>query len=76
MVSSKNQSAIMKYFQTNLAVVEVQNGENQEDAWRRYLADNPESAGARVKIFHYPGPNPLKKGNSEILQSRSRLNSS
>ncbi len=54
----ENQTAIMKYFQTNLAVVEVQHGENQEDAWRRYLADNPEADRAHVKIFHYPGQVP------------------
>jgi hypothetical protein len=56
----ENQSAIVKYFQTNLAVVEVRHGENQEDAWRRYLADNPEAKKAHVKVFHYPGTSPLK----------------
>jgi hypothetical protein len=59
--SSENESAITQYFQTKLVVVEVQNGESQEDAWRRYLAENPGSAGAHVKIFHYPEPSSLKK---------------
>ena len=76
MSQSENRSAIEKYFQTNLAVVEVQNGENQEEAWRRYLTDNPERAGAHVKIFHYPGVSPRKKENSEVLQFRSRENHS
>jgi hypothetical protein len=76
MCSSENQSAIVKYFRTNLAVVEVQNGESQEDAWRRYLADNPEGAGAHVKIFHYPGPSPLIKRKPEVLQFRGRENRS
>jgi hypothetical protein len=59
--SSEIQSAITQYFKTKLVVVEVQNGETQEQAWRRHLAANPESAGAQVKIFHYPEPSPLKK---------------
>jgi hypothetical protein len=59
--SSENQSAITQYFQTKLVVVEVQNGETQEEAWRRHLAANPESAGAQVKIFHYPESSPLKR---------------
>ena len=60
MGDSKNQTALSQYLRTNLAVVEVRRGESQEDAWRRYLADNPECVGACVKIFHYPKPSPLK----------------
>jgi hypothetical protein len=59
--SSENQSAITQYFKTKLVVVEMQNGETQEEAWGRHLAANPESSGAHVKIFHYPEPGPLKK---------------
>ena len=66
MHSVQNESAITQYFQTKLAVVEVRKGESQEDAWRRYLAENPESAGAHVKIFHYPEPSPLKRKNGDI----------
>jgi hypothetical protein len=63
--SSKNHPVIARYFKTNLAVVEVRNGESQDDAWRRYLADHPDCAGVNVKIFHYEGPSPLKNaGNS------------
>ncbi len=61
MCSIENESAVTQYFQTKLAVIEVRQGESQEDAWRRYLAENPEDAGAHVKIFHYPEPSPLKK---------------
>jgi|WetSurMetagenome_2_1015567.scaffolds.fasta_scaffold60477_3 hypothetical protein len=63
--SVQNESVITQYFQTKLAVVEVRPGESQEDAWHRYLADNPDNAGAHVKIFHYPEPSPLKK-NGDI----------
>jgi hypothetical protein len=64
--SVDNDSAVTQYFQTKLVVVEVRNGETREDAWARYLADNPDNAGAHVKIFHYPEPSPLKK-QGEIL---------
>jgi hypothetical protein len=40
----------------SVAVVEVVNGESQEEAWRRYLTHHPESIGVRIKIFHYPNP--------------------
>ena len=76
MHSSETRSAIAKYFQTDFVVVEMQNGETQEDAWRRYLANHPGDAGVHVKIFHYPEPSPLKKkkGSSQIQPSRTREN--
>ena len=55
---SEDQSVLARYLNINLAVVEVRNGESQEEAWRRYLADHPESAGVRIKIFHHPNPRP------------------
>ena len=66
MCSIDNNSAVTHYFQTKLAVVEVKNGETQDEAWLRYLAENPEQAGAHVKIFHYPEPSPLKKKKGDI----------
>ena len=57
----ENHSAIKHYFQTKLAVIEVRLGECQEDAWRRYLAENPGNAGAQVKIFHFPESGVLPK---------------
>ena len=54
MRDSENQSGLAQYLKVNVAVVEVRYGESQEEAWRRYLADHPESVGVRVKIFHYP----------------------
>ena len=66
MVNSENQSSIRRYFQTKLAVVEVHNGETQDDAWRRYLTDHPENAGAEVKIFHYPGTKSIVTGKGKF----------
>ena len=60
MRGSKNQSALAHYVSANLAVVEVCPGESREEAWRRYLADNPEANRAHIKIFHYPEPSLLK----------------
>ena len=58
MGDSEGQSVWARYLNINLAVVEVCNGESQEEAWRRYLSVDPESVGGRVKIFHYPNPSP------------------
>ena len=60
MSDSEDQSVLARYLNINLAVVEVCNGESQEEAWRRYLADHPEKVGVSVKIFHYPNPRPRK----------------
>ena len=57
---SENQSGLAQNLKINVAVVEVLNGESQEEAWRRYLADYPEKVGVRVKIFHYPSATPRK----------------
>jgi hypothetical protein len=55
---SENQSVLARYLNINLAVVEVHNGESQEEAWRRYLSVHPESVEVRIRIFHYPNPSP------------------
>lgn len=60
MGDSEDQSALDRYLNINLAVMEVRNGESQEEAWRRYLTRHPESVGVRVKIFHYPNASPRK----------------
>ncbi len=74
MGKSENRSAIARLFQTISVVVEVLHGESQDDAWRRYLASNPEGAGASVKIFHFPEPVSRNNKNSDILQWRRREN--
>uniref|UniRef100_A0A7C3ZAX8 Uncharacterized protein n=1 Tax=Desulfobacca acetoxidans TaxID=60893 RepID=A0A7C3ZAX8_9BACT len=53
-----SQRGFGNYFQPTLVVVEVRHGESQEEAWRRYLAEHPRSAQARIKIFHFPKPTP------------------
>ena len=56
MGNSNSKSAIARFLRISPVVVEVRHGESQDDAWSRYLAANPEGAGAHVKIFHYPEP--------------------
>jgi hypothetical protein len=60
MGDSEDQSVLARYLNINLAVVEVRNGESQEEAWRRYLTEHPEKVGVRVKIFNYPNSSPRK----------------
>jgi len=57
MPDSEDQPVLAKHLNIKLAVVEVRVGETQEAAWRRYLAEHPESSVVNVKIFHYPNPN-------------------
>ena len=59
MSDSEDQSGLdhflkAQYPNIDLAVVEVYNGESQEEAWHRYLTDHPEKVGVRIKIFHFP----------------------
>ena len=65
-MSSEKNSALARYYRTTLAVVEVRRGESEEEAWRRYLDNNPEGARAHVRIFHYPEPSPLKRKRGEL----------
>jgi hypothetical protein len=67
---SENHSALAQYLMTNAAVVEIRNWESQEEAWRRYLADNPQSIRAHVKIFHYPTRN-SGRGKSSTKTARA-----
>jgi len=73
---SKKQAVMSPDLQPKLAVVEVRNGENQEEAWRRYLAENPKNAGIHIRIFHYSRPRTLvtERGNREILPFIKRGN--
>ena len=60
MPDSEDQTVLARYLNIKLAVVEVRNGESQEEAWSRHLSEHPESVGVDVKIFHYANPNRRK----------------
>lgn len=60
----------------NVAVVVVRNGESQEVAWRRYLAEHPECVKVDVKIFHYSNQGSInqkeKATQSQIERNQSK----
>lgn len=63
---SKKSTALTKYFQTKLAVVEVGEGESQEEAWQRYLTLHPEYSDTHIKVFHYPAKDPPDKKKGRL----------
>jgi hypothetical protein len=63
---SEKPTGLSKYFDTKLAVIEVHEGETQEEAWRRYLTRNPEYANTHIKIFHYPVKKPPEKPKADL----------
>lgn len=65
MCQSEKNTALGKYLETKLAVIEVKDGETQEEAWRRYLTHNPGCANTHIKIFHYP-PKTLDKPQPDL----------
>ncbi len=76
MRDSENRSGLGQNLKINVAVVEVRCGESQEEAWHRYLAENPESVRVDVKIFHYHSQGSInqkeKATQSQIEQSQSK----
>ncbi len=56
MSDGPKKSLLAQDLKISVAVVEVHDGDSQEEAWRRYLTHHPESVGVLIKIFHYPNP--------------------
>jgi hypothetical protein len=63
---SDKPTAVSKYLETKLAVIEVHDGETQEEAWRRYLILHPECANTHIKIFHYPAKKTLDQTQRDL----------
>jgi len=63
---SEKNTGLGKYLETKLAVIEVKEGETQEEAWRRYLTLNPGSANTHIKIFHYTVKKPPDKPQPDL----------
>ncbi|MFW6123327.1 MAG: hypothetical protein ACOC6L_03735 [Thermodesulfobacteriota bacterium] len=66
MCQPEKNTALGKYLETKLAVIEVKDGETQEEAWRRYLTLNPGYANTHIKIFHYPAKKPTDKPQPDL----------
>jgi hypothetical protein len=58
--NSEKSTALTRYFQTKVVVIEVKDGETQEQAWQRHLATDPATTRAVIKVFHYPPPKARK----------------
>jgi hypothetical protein len=52
----ENQSVLYKCLSADWAVVEIRNGESQEEAWRHDLTATRRTLGVRIRIFHYAKP--------------------
>lgn len=65
-------TTLTRLFQKDPAVIEVKDGESQEEAWKRHLAVNPAIALAHIKIFHYPAPKGMQtaRGHLELQHVR------
>ncbi len=61
MFTSEKPTALISTFQKKLAVIEVNDGETQEEAWCRFLITNPKYAKVPIRIFHYPAKDSLNK---------------
>jgi hypothetical protein len=74
MGNSEQPTPLTRLLQTDLALIEVKNGESQEEAWKRHLDTNPATALARIKIFHYPAPRGGKtaRGHRALADFRKR----
>lgn len=59
MFISEKPTALISTFQKKLAVIEVNDGETQEQAWCRFLSTNPGYAKVPIRIFHYPAQDSL-----------------
>jgi hypothetical protein len=52
MVRFEPQPALMKYFAYRLAIIQVKDGENNEEAWQRHLMEVPDDIYATIKVFN------------------------
>jgi hypothetical protein len=46
------QSAVIKYFAYQMAIIQVQTGETNDEAWQRHLMETPDDTYATIKIFN------------------------
>ena len=45
-------STVMNYFAYQMAIIQVNNGENNEEAWQRHVMENPEDINATIRVFN------------------------
>jgi hypothetical protein len=50
--SLKPQSEVMKYFDYRIAIIQVQAGESNDEAWQRHLTKTPKDMNATIRVFN------------------------
>ena len=66
MSRSDKHKELSKFLETKLVVIEVHDGETQEEAWHRHLTLHPECANTHIKIFHYPAKKTLDQAQGDL----------
>ena len=52
MAKLKPQSEVMKYFDYRLAIIQVEVGETNDEAWHRHLMETPDDIYATIRVFN------------------------
>lgn len=52
MAGFKPQSELMKYFSYRMAIIQVQVGETNDEAWQRHLTKTPNDINATIRVFN------------------------
>jgi hypothetical protein len=52
MARLKPQSEVMKYFDYRLAIIQVEVGETNDEAWHRHLMETPDDIYATIRVFN------------------------
>jgi len=52
MAEFQPQSELMKYFYYRMAIIQVQIGETNDQAWQRHLMEIPNDINATIRVFN------------------------
>jgi len=56
MARFKAQPVVMKYFYYRMAIIQVQVGESNDEAWRRHIIETPDDIHATIRVFNSKFP--------------------
>ncbi len=48
----QNSEGLNKYFDIRLAIIDVEPGETDEEAWNRHVKEHPEERNVNIRIFN------------------------
>ncbi len=71
-VRSIPQSEVMRYFDYRMAIIQVQVGETDAEAWQRHLTETPNDIKATIRVFNtsFTGEKDIEK---QILRHNMKL---